>query len=235
MARIRTIKPDFFRHLNLYKAELKTKLPLRVAFAGLWTACDREGRFKWKPEELKLDCLPYDHCDFSVVLDSLWIYGFIEKYTFDEKIFGFIPSWNDHQSINNRESSSVLPNPYESMILTCGSRVGDASQSCISGREGKGREKEGKRKGNDASFIPPSEKEIIDYFIENGYEEETAKKMFQSYSVADWFDSKGNKVKNWKQKAINVWFKPENKANNQIKYQHKQQAIKEIDKLYKSV
>lgn len=71
MARIRTIKPEFFRHAGLFDLEQETGLPLRVAFAGLWTAADREGRFAWKPRELKLDCLPFDLVDFSRVLDAL--------------------------------------------------------------------------------------------------------------------------------------------------------------------
>ena len=33
MARIRTIKPDFFRHYDLYQAEKETGLPVRLAFA----------------------------------------------------------------------------------------------------------------------------------------------------------------------------------------------------------
>jgi hypothetical protein len=128
MARIRTIKPEFFKDFDLYKAEKDSKLPLRVAYAGLWTASDKEGRFKWKPEELKLDCLPYDPIDdFSRVLDALWSRGFIEKYTHEGKTYGFIPSWTDHQHINNRETDSVLPIPIESNICTCEARVNDAS------------------------------------------------------------------------------------------------------------
>ena len=49
------------------------------------------------------------------------------------------------------------------------------------------------------------------YFFENGYSEISAQKFFDYYSVASWKDSKGNKVKNWKQKAQAVWFKDENK------------------------
>ena len=60
MARIRTIKPEFFHHHRLYRAELDAKLPLRLAFAGLWCAADREGRFEWEPEQLKAAILPYD-------------------------------------------------------------------------------------------------------------------------------------------------------------------------------
>lgn len=70
-------------------------------------------------------------------------------------------------------------------------------------------------------FIPPTIDEVKIYFKENNYKEETAIKMFNSYSVADWIDSKGNKILNWKQKAQMVWFKDENKIiktqNTQIK------------------
>lgn len=52
------------------------------------------------------------------------------------------------------------------------------------------------------------------YFLENGYSEISAQKFFDYYSVASWKDSKGNKVKNWKQKAQSVWFKPENKISD---------------------
>lgn len=49
------------------------------------------------------------------------------------------------------------------------------------------------------------------YFFENGYSDLAAQRFFDYYSVANWKDSKGNKVKNWKQKAQAVWFKPDNK------------------------
>lgn len=60
-------------------------------------------------------------------------------------------------------------------------------------------------------FIPPTENEVIDYFVEKGYTVESAKRSFNYYDVADWKDSNGKPVKNWKQKMISVWFKPENK------------------------
>lgn len=62
------------------------------------------------------------------------------------------------------------------------------------------------------TFSPPSLDEWIEYFLSNGYSKEVAQRSFQSYAVADWYDSKGNKIKNWKQKATQVWFKPENVA-----------------------
>lgn len=71
------------------------------------------------------------------------------------------------------------------------------------------KKKEGKPK---KVFIPPTILEVEEYFKENGYNNQSAQKMFRMYDVANWADTKGNKIKNWKQKAIGVWFKDENKA-----------------------
>lgn len=111
MARIRTIKPDFFRHEELVKAEKESGLPLRLAFAGLWTVSDREGLFKWKPSEIKLDIFPYEEVDMPKILEALRYYGFIIQYETDGKVYGFIPTFKDHQVINNREAPSKLPKP----------------------------------------------------------------------------------------------------------------------------
>jgi hypothetical protein len=150
MARIRTIKPDFFRHVALYEAEIKYKLPLRISFAGLWTACDREGRFKWNPRTLKLDVLPYDEVDFSRVLDALLACGFIVKYLKNDQEFGCIPTWHLHQVINNREKESILPPLEESTVLTREERVDNALVTPLvhTPVEGKGREGKGRGKGN---------------------------------------------------------------------------------------
>lgn len=153
MARIRTIKPDFFRHGGLFDAEQETGLPLRVAFAGLWTACDREGRFVWKPRELKLDALPFDNVDFSRVLDALATRGHITRYRVNGTDYGFIPSWHSHQVINNRESPSNLPEPtqtsIESATCTREARVDDARPAPLVHAQAEGKGKEGEEEGKE--------------------------------------------------------------------------------------
>ena len=149
MARIRSIKPEFFRHAGLYDAERETGLPLRVAFAGLWTCADRDGRFRWRPRELKLDCLPFDDVDFSRVLDALTTRGFLVRYACQDEEFGCIPSFKRHQVINNKERQSDLPAPEDGQDtndLTRAPRVNDACPTPLnlSQGEGKGREEEGK-------------------------------------------------------------------------------------------
>jgi len=60
-------------------------------------------------------------------------------------------------------------------------------------------------------FLPPTKEQVVNYFIENGYDGLKGAEAFEFYNCADWFDSRGNKVKNWKQKMIGVWFKDKNK------------------------
>lgn len=168
MARIRTVKPDLFRHGGLYDLEKETGLPIRLCFIALFTCCDREGRFKWRPRELKLDCIPYDDIDFSRVLDALTTRGFVVKYSKNKQVYGCIPTFSDHQVINNREKDSLIPDYLECIRqvidnyeeLTRESRVGDASTTPLEEDqgEGKGRERKGKEgNGNnigDKSFSP---------------------------------------------------------------------------------
>ncbi|MCO5147534.1 MAG: hypothetical protein M9895_15310 [Aquamicrobium sp.] len=144
MARIRTIKPEFFKHEELFDAEVETGLPLRLAYAGLWTQCDREGRFAWRPRQLKIDILPYDEVDFSRVLDALATRGFVVKYTCDGRDFGFVLSWRRHQVINNRETASVLPPPPEKIEEIDASSTRQSRVAHAGKEEGKGRERKGK-------------------------------------------------------------------------------------------
>ena len=150
--RIRTIKPEFFHHEGLFEAELETKLPLRVAFAGLWCIADREGRFKWEPRRIGVQVLPYDAVEFSRVLDALATRAFVLKYRVGDACFGWIPSFLKHQVINNRESQSILPDPEGNIEQTpinteeidaCPTRAprdDHAGQGEGKGREGNGKE-----------------------------------------------------------------------------------------------
>ena len=145
MVRIRTVKPELARHELLYELEISTGLPLRFAWVMLFTVCDREGRFKWRPRAMKPDILPHDDLDFARVLDAFHAGGLIVKYRVGEEWYGQVPTFRKHQTINNRESDSLLPSLDEAVEIsdtspatsTRAPRVNDASQG---EREGKGRE-----------------------------------------------------------------------------------------------
>ena len=66
------------------------------------------------------------------------------------------------------------------------------------------------RKKRGAGEKKPSIEDVKDFFREKGYSQDTAVKAFEYYSINEWKDGNGKPVKNWKQKMIAVWFKPEN-------------------------
>jgi hypothetical protein len=109
MSRIRTVKPELFVHDVLFDAEQRYGLPLSCAFIGLFTLCDREGRFRWKPRRLKPLILTHDTVDFSKLLNALAHTGFVKKYLYQGEIYGCIPSWSKHQRINSHEARSFMP------------------------------------------------------------------------------------------------------------------------------
>jgi len=58
-------------------------------------------------------------------------------------------------------------------------------------------------------FTPPTIDEVKTYFKEKGYSPEGAQKAFDYYVAGEWKDSGGKPVKNWKQKMLGVWMRPE--------------------------
>jgi major membrane immunogen (membrane-anchored lipoprotein) len=158
VGRIRTVKPSFFKHYDLYVLESETGLPVRLAFAGLWCCADREGRFKWRPQELRVDIMPHDKgLDFEAVLYALASHGFIIRYEVDNSAYAYIPTWKEHQVINAKEAKSTIPPP------DTGLPVNSSESTEIPFVEGKGRERKGKE-GNSAS--EDANTETADTFFE---------------------------------------------------------------------
>lgn len=118
MARIRTCKPDFFRHEQLQELE-KQHPGLRpmLVYEGLWTQADREGRFPWKPKTLALDILPFlqdthgGTISMEAVMALLAAEGFILRYTVAGVEYGAVVEWHRHQLVSRDEPASEIPAP----------------------------------------------------------------------------------------------------------------------------
>ena len=74
------------------------------------------------------------------------------------------------------------------------------------------RTKELKKKREKQVFQAPTIFDVESFFIEKGWPVELAKRAFDYYQVANWKDSKGNQVRNWKQKMLSVWMTEKNKT-----------------------
>jgi hypothetical protein len=173
MARIRTVKPELFRHEVLYELEKETGLPIRLAWIGLFTVADREGRFKWRARPIKAEVFPYDEdINMDDILNAMHSKKLLVKYTtqeFENEYFGWIPTFRKHQVINNRENESVLPDPKSSKseiindYISLGTRRGNGKSACarVNGIEkGKGREGKGKIAPTIKIFTEDSSREI---------------------------------------------------------------------------
>ena len=102
MPRIRSIKPEFFRHETLQELG---PVPMLI-FAGLWTQADKQGVFVWRPRYLHLDILPFIDMDFEAELEKLEEAGMIERFMECGKVYGYIPTFKNHQRINGKEAES---------------------------------------------------------------------------------------------------------------------------------
>jgi len=133
MARIRTIKPEFFTSEDIFGMT-----PLaRLFYVSLWCESDRLGRLEWKPGTFKARYLPADNCDINELGAELVERGLIILYTVNGKQYAEIPTFTEHQVINNRESLSTIPARVVDASFTRESAVKAEGKE---GREGKGRE-----------------------------------------------------------------------------------------------
>lgn len=105
MARIRTIKPEFFT-----SDDIVSMTPLaRLFYVSLWCEADREGRLSWNTRTLKRRYLSADDVDIDILASELTDAGLIEIYEVEGRLYAEILSFKNHQVINNREAESVLP------------------------------------------------------------------------------------------------------------------------------
>lgn len=170
MARIRTVKPEFFRHEGLQDLEIANPGSyVMLVFAGLWGHCDKAGRFEWKPRMLKLDILPFLEFSMEKTLTLLVEAKMISRYSSEGKEYAVVESFEKHQRINGKEAQEPEKYPEPSEQNT--GSTGEAIEKQPGSQEGKGREEEG-NKDTDVSFVasesltPCPHQEIIDAYAE---------------------------------------------------------------------
>lgn len=74
-----------------------------------------------------------------------------------------------------------------------------------------------KPKPKKKDFVPPTLEEWLDFCAEKGLKQQRMTEAYEGYECAGWKDSRGNPIKNWKQKILNVWCKDENRETFPMK------------------
>lgn len=111
-------------------------------------------------------------------------------------------------STSNLLSNSIsnsISNFNSNSISNQGDNIEDSKEEKINKKEKKPRAKK--------EFVPPTYEEVLEYAKSRG-REDLARKFFDYFDTGDWIDSKGNKVRNWKQKFITWESNNEKGANN---------------------
>lgn len=130
MARIRTIKPQFFKNEDIAELSAMT----RLLFIGLWTQADRDGRLEDRPKRLKAEIFPYENYDIEKGLNELQSAGFIIRYKVNVNASGRvlapeqpvtelalvqIVTFSKHQRFTGKEAAeeSLYPPPLSGEVM----------------------------------------------------------------------------------------------------------------------
>jgi DNA replication protein DnaT len=106
MARIRTIKPEFWRDESL--ASVSSDACLLAI--GLLNHCDDEGFFNANPKLVESDIFPLRELSntTTVLIQELCEIGYIALYQgSDKKTYGHIVNFEKHQVINKKTTSKI--------------------------------------------------------------------------------------------------------------------------------
>ena len=157
MARIRTIKPTFFRSPDIVSLPLTT----RLTFIGLWTYVDDAGRGVDDARLVKGDVWQLDdkhtvkkvEADLCVLAER----GMIERYSANGRHYLRVVEWH-HQKISHPTKSPIPPSPTESFAN--GGGGGDTSATT---RASQGLEELARRITNSAHRDNPNRYQAATY------------------------------------------------------------------------
>lgn len=107
MARIRTIKPEFWTSEQITECSPNA----RLLFIGLWTFADDNGVHPASVKRLKMEVFPSDdftQADIADLVDELTAAGLLKPYTVDGEGFWQVTGWH-HQKIDQPTFKHPLP------------------------------------------------------------------------------------------------------------------------------
>lgn len=147
MARIRTIKPEFWSSEQI----MECSLIARLMFIGLWNFCDDAGNHSASLKTIKAEIFPGDDIDSENIrqlLDELSSNGLIVFYSNENKDFLHVTGWH-HQKIDRPSFKHPPYKPEKSKTIR--RTIDDQSPPEGSLKEGKGEEGKGEECEEDQS------------------------------------------------------------------------------------
>ena len=110
MARIRTIKPEFWTSEQIAECSPNT----RLMFIGMWNFCDDYGVIPASVKRLKMQLFPADESigsdDIRRMIDELSKNDLLQEYDIDGKAYWYVTGWARNQNIESPTGRYPMPN-----------------------------------------------------------------------------------------------------------------------------
>jgi hypothetical protein len=210
VARIRTIKPEFWKHEELCALPEAT----HMLAAALLNYADDFGYFNANPALVKAECSPLREPSVSIPesLRSLQEIGYLQFGACEKgKHYGRIVNFSEHQRVSHPSKSKI-----QEMTITWDDSGGPPEEfrnppETFRPEQGKeqGKEEGGRR------FTPPSFDEVAAYCNERSNGIDPAA-FIAHYETSGWMRGK-NKIKDW-QACVRTW-EGSRKADNKNQQQ----------------
>ena len=116
MARIRTIKPEFWEDEKLAKLPVQA----RLLFIGTWNFADDNGALLANPVLMKSHIFPYEDIGISTIsewIDMLVENGMLIRTTYNSKDYLVIRKFLIHQKINRKSIRINIPLPVVLQVI----------------------------------------------------------------------------------------------------------------------
>lgn len=105
MSRIRSVHPG----LATDEAYMAMSITAKAAWPLLWTECDDNGAFEWKPLVLKARLFPADNINFAEILSELERLDCIKSYEHNGRIYALVRNFTKFQRPKKPQSRHFIP------------------------------------------------------------------------------------------------------------------------------
>ncbi|EPV6100111.1 DnaT-like ssDNA-binding domain-containing protein [Escherichia coli] len=132
MARIRTIKPEFWTDSLMVQLDTFT----RLLYIGLWTAADDHGAIRDEIDRIAMEIMPRENPDsVKLSLDLLIACGRVTRMLNDDgSSYLIIEKWADHQRVDKPAKSKIIREGSRKLAITPEARRSVASKyGCMPG------------------------------------------------------------------------------------------------------
>ena len=168
MARIRTIKPEFWTDERLAECSITS----RLLFIGMLNFADDNGNLVYSAKRLKMQVFPADMVDTQPLLDELLAHGLLIEYAVSNCAYLHIKGFSKHQVINRRTKSPIPQPEFIEQASENNDQAGNNEDDSLSAHggltDGKEKEKEGKgeeRETREVSRSRPDRSKTLTTYI----------------------------------------------------------------------